>query len=69
MGAGKGSLEGTRSPEIMAHVQKTSSIAGHQQIGLTLEEALREAALGIEAEETALRRPGFSLDHGNLNTS
>ena len=42
----------------MARVQKTSSTAGHQPTGLTLEEALREEALGIEAEETILRGLG-----------
>lgn len=52
----------------MASVQKTSSTARHQQTGLALEEAQREEALGIGAEETALRGLG-SLDHGNLNTS
>lgn len=61
-------MGGTRSPEIMAIVQKTSSTARHQQTGLALEEAQREEALGIGAEETALRGLG-SLDHGNLNTS
>lgn len=39
----------------MASIQKTGFTAGYQQTGLTLEEALRKAALAIEAEESALR--------------